>query len=544
MEGGSSLRQRKERGNRRKLVDVGYVLFRTGAVMALSRTDSVIAVVVAVVVFVLGAAPVSAQTVGVVAWTASMGGALDDEGFGMAVGPGGSIVVTGSFQGSADFDPGAGTRVLTSRGSTDSFVVKLSADGALVWAVSFGGTDVTEAKDVAIDSRGDIYVIGNFRGQTDFDPGPAEQSVSSRGSTDVFVLRLDPNGNLVRVITFGSDRSDDGQAVYVDSRDQVYITGSFERSVNVNPDPDGNPVILESEGKDDVFVIRYAGDGSLLRAWSIGGDEDAVGRDIVVDGAGNVYVAGDFEGKVDFDPDLSDEKRSAGGMDIFVVKFDDAAIRKWSATMGGLQKDERPAISVDNSGSVYVTGSFKSNADFDPGPEQYLLTSQGDRDIFLLKLDQFGGLVWAQAMGGPFSDRSEAIVAGPNGDIFVTGSFRASVDFDPGSGQRILNSAGEKDIFLARYAGSGMLYSVQAMGGPQEETGYAVGLDQGSNVYVAGSFENTANFNIGADAQFRTAAGGADVFVTKRDYAEKPVGEVSVYVPVLSVGGIESSVNN
>ena len=509
--------------------------------MIFSGTRSVIAVVAAVFALALSAAPASAQTVGVSAWTDSMGGALEDEGFGITVGPGGSIVVTGSFQGSADFDPGPSTRILTSRGSTDAFVVKLADDGSLIWAVSFGGTETTQSRDVAIDSRGDIYVIGSFQGQTDFDPGPADRSIASHGSTDIFLLRLDPNGDYVRAITLGSDESDDGQAVFVDGRRHIYITGSFEESMNVNPDPNGKDTVLTSEGNDDIFVVRYTNDGTLLRAWSMGGSQDAVGRDIAVDSAGSVFIAGDFEGKVDFDPDLDDVKRSAGDEDVFVVKFDDAADLKWSATVGGLDEDERPSLSIGSFDTVYVTGNFESTADFDPGPGEYLLTSRGNEDIFLLKLERFGVLGWAKAIGGLYSDRGEGIIAGPNEDFFVTGSFESSVDFDPGPGQTFLNSAGNKDAFLSRYANSGRFYSAQAMSGPQEECGRAVALNQTDGVFVAGSYQDTVNFNAGATAQMRSAAGGRDVFVVKRAYDENPLGEVSVYLPILSADGVLSS---
>ena len=509
--------------------------------MSISSMHRVIAVFAAASMFVLSAGAAAAQTVGVSAWTNSMGGTMEDEGFGIGLTPDGGIVVAGSFQGSADFDPGQGTSILNSQGLTDAFVAKLSADGSLVWAVSIGGTHTTEANDVAVDANGHIYVIGNFRDRTDFDPGPAVRSIESTGSTDVFLLKLDPAGSFVRVTTLGSDQSDDGQAVAVDGRDQVYITGSFEEEINVNPDPNGKKELLNSEGDDDVFVVRYAPDGSLLRAWSMGGSQDAVGRDIFVDGAGNVYIAGEFEGKIDFDPDLDDIVRSYGDVDIFVVKFDDAADLKWSAKFGSLYEDDRPALTVDRYGAVYVTGRFESTANFATGPEEYLLTSHGAEDMFLAKLDTFGRLAWAEAIGGLESDQGKSIIAGKYGDFFVTGSFGASVDFDPGPGQAVLNSTGDrdKDIFLARYSSNGSLYAAQAMSGPQDETGNAIALDPADGVFVTGYYESTVDFNVGATAQLRTAAGKRDVFVVKREYDALPFG-ASLFLPRLKAGDVVS----
>lgn len=511
--------------------------------MVISRFRSIVGTgMVALLLAVLlsaGATPALAQTptLGAAAWTSSMGGALTDEGFGLVVDGAGNVIVTGSFQGSADFDPGAGTKILsTLPGSVDAYVAKLNAQGDLVWAVRIGGSETTVAHDVAVDSGGDIYVVGSFQGETDFDPGPAQRNITSQGSTDIFLLRLDPAGNLVRVTTLGSDESDEGLAIAVDWRGHIYITGSFEESMEVGIDPNGGDIALESEGADDVFVIRYANQGALLRAWVLGGDQDDVGRDIVVDAAGNVYVAGDFEDKIDFDPDLDYVKRSAGDEDVFVAMYNDAADFKWAAVLGGLEEDERPDISIDSAGNVYVTGNFESTADFDPGPGEFPLTSLGEEDIFLVKLSNFGALVWAKAIGGLDSDRGEGIVVDPNGDVFVTGSFKESVDFDPGAGQFFLTSAGEKDVFLSRYSSSGQFYSAQAMRGELEDVGHAIALDKAQNVYVAGSFQGTVDFNAGAEPQVRTSAGDSDIFLAKRSPVSAVIYVLLIRDPVAAAG--------
>jgi hypothetical protein len=477
------------------------------------------------------AASEGGEVVGAPAWTSTMGGALQDDGYDLVVDGDGNTIVVGEFRGSADFDPGAGTYILNSVGSADAFIAKLDPSGALVWAVSFGGTRTTTANGVAVDANGDVYVIGNFDGETDFDPGAGQQLVESHGSTDIFLLRLDGDGNLVRAVTLGGDSSDDGEAVYVDWRGHIYITGSFEDSMEVGIDPNGGNIILESEGDDDAFVIRYSNAGDLLRAWTMGGDNDDVGRDIYVDDAGNVYVAGDFEGKIDLDPDLDDIRRSKGHEDIFVAKYDDTADQKWGATFGGLDEDVRPSISVDPAGNVYVTGNFESTADFDPTSGVYELTSHGEDDIFVARLNSSGALVWANAIGGLGSDRGEGIAAGYYGDLFVTGSFHESVDFDPGTGEAILNSAGQKDAFIGRYGTNGMFLAVQAISGPQQDVGSAIDLDKTDGLYVAGSFQGTADFNVGASAVLRTSAGDSDVFTVKRTYSTTPFGPVASYLP-------------
>ena len=205
------------------------------------RKSAWIVTLLTLVLATLNFAPLQAQSlddsatdmVGIYQWTAGMGGVLEESNSAIAVGPGGSVVTVGTFQGSADFDPGPGAKILSSRGSKDSFIVKLSSDGDLIWAVSIGGTRETVANDVVIDSYGDIYIVGTFSEWTDFDPGPAEYGAKSNdGSADIFLLRLDAYGNLVWVGTTGSDQSDEGTAVYVDGRRNIYITGNFEDIMN------------------------------------------------------------------------------------------------------------------------------------------------------------------------------------------------------------------------------------------------------------------------------------------------------------------------
>ncbi len=248
----------------------------------------------------------------------------------------------------------------------DGFVAKYSAGGAFVWVRSFGNTGihagVTQANDVAVDAFGSVFVIGTFSGQTDFDPGPGETSLTSNGDEDIFVLKLDAGGNFVWATALGGRKSDSGEAIFVDVRGFVYTTGSFEGEMDVDPDPD-RTLMLYSQGEDDIFVVRYSNSGELRRAWSMGGSQDAVGRDIAVDGAGNVYVADTYDnrvrritpqGELTTTPPMNTAVKATR---ISSSLHNDNALRVWSAVVGGRGEDERPAVAVDRSGNVYLTGT-------------------------------------------------------------------------------------------------------------------------------------------------------------------------------------------
>jgi len=311
--------------------------------------------------------------------------------------------------------------------------------------------------------------------------------------------------------------------------------------MDVDPDPD-RQFKLYSEGDDDIFVVRYSNGGELRRAWSMGGNRDAIGRDIAVDAAGNVYIAGDFMGLVDLDHNnTSDERRSRGDEDIFVVKYNDNAGWVWSAVVGGLEEDERPSVAVDRAGNVFLTGTFETTVDVKAVTGQAVLVSRGQEDFFLVKLSGSGALLWAQSTGGPGSDRSEDVLVDGRGDAHVAGSFQASVDFDPGSETTVLTSAGSDDVFIARYGSTGFFYAARAFGGPQEDIGYGLARDAASNLVVAGSFQGTVDFDPSGGTEQRTAVGESDAFVTKLVRDETPAGDQAIFLPWVGAASVGAS---
>jgi len=500
--------------------------------MNTTKSNCLRTALISAVLILLGAlvnvSPVAAQTGGVSLWVNTIGGPGEDIVRGVATDNAGNVIAAGIANG------------------RDGFVTKYSAGGVPLWSKSFINTGihagVTQANDVSVDAFGSVFVIGTFSGQADFDPGPGETSLTSNGDEDIFVLKLDADGNFVWAVTLGGKQSDSGEAIFVDGRGFVYTTGSFEGEMDVDPDP-GAAFMLYSQGEDDIFVVRYSNSGELRRAWSMGGSQDAVGRDIAVDSAGNVFIAGDFLGRIDLDHNnTSDEHRSEGHEDIFVVKYSDSAGWLWSAVVGGRGEDERPAVAVDRAGNVYLTGTFEASANVKAKGIEYTLVSHGQEDLFLLKLDSAGNFVWAEGIGGPGVERGEDIVVDGRGDLHVTGSFGGLVDFDPGPGQTLLHSANDSsDVFVGRYASSGHFYAVRAFSGPQEAIGYALARDAASNLIAGGSFQGTVDFDPSAGSNTRNAAGGRDGFVVKLARDETRVGDEAVFLPYLGLGAPAAS---
>ena len=456
-------------------------------------------------------------------WAKRMGGGSIDIGYSITVDSAGNVYTAGYFQGTVDFDPGAGFVYLTSAGSDDIFVSKLDASGNFVWAKNMGGTSGDRGYSISLDASGNVYTIGYFSDIADFDPGAGSVNLTSAGSTDIFVSKLDASGNFVWVKRMGGIGVDLGNSIAVDGSGNVYTTGIFEGTVDF--DPGTGTADLVTAGLDDIFVSKLDASGNFVWAKNMGGTITDQGYGIVVDDSGNVYTTGVFTGTTDFDPGAGTANlTSAGNWDIFVSKLDASGNFVWAKNMGGTSTDRGNSIAVDSSGNVYTTGYFYGTTDFDPGAGIVNLTSAGSADIFVSKLDASGNFVWAKKLGVLSDDYGISIAIDSSGNIYTTGKFQGTVDFDPGAGTVNLTSAGSIDIFVSKLDASGNFVWAKNMGGTGSDLGNSIAVDAARNVYTTGKFTGTADFDPGAGTINLTSAGSDDVFVSKLSQCVSTIG--------------------
>ncbi|HDP76053.1 MAG TPA: T9SS type A sorting domain-containing protein [Bacteroidales bacterium] len=447
-------------------------------------------------------------------WAKRMGGTGYDEGSSIAIDASGNVYITGEFGGTADFDPGEGTYTLTSAGGWDIFVSKFDSAGNFLWAKRMGGTGWDGGNSIAIDASGNVYITGVFSGTADFDPGEGTYTLTSAGERDIFVSKLDSAGNFVWARRMGGTGLNGGNSIAIDASGNVYITGYFCGTADF--DPGAGTYTLTSAGEADIFVSKLDAAGNFVWAKRMGGTGWDVGRSIAIDASSNVYTTGWFEGTADFDPgEGTYTLSSAGEDDIFVSKLDAAGNFVWAKRMGGTDWDEGRSIAIDDSGNVYTTGYFRGTADFDPGEGTYTLTSAGGRDIFVSKLDAAGNFLWARRMGGTYDDYGRSIAIDASGNVYTTGYFLGTADFDPGEGTYTLTSAGGRDIFVSKLDAAGNFVWAKRMGGTDWDEGYSIAIDTSGYVYTTGYFEGTADFDPGEGTYTLTSAGGADIFVHK-----------------------------
>lgn len=456
-------------------------------------------------------------------WVKRIGGISDEHSESLNIDASGNIYITGTFGETVDFDPGPGTTNLTTVGGGDIFVQKMDASGNFLWARSFGGVFYDFVKSIDIDASGNIYTVGYFEGTVDFDPGTGTAKLTSAGEHDAFVQKMDDSGNFLWVKSFGGTSSDLVSSISIDPSGNLYITGSFSETVDF--DPGTGTAKLTSVGSGDIFVQKMDASGNFLWAKGFGGNFGDAGNSIHADALGNVYTTGHFSDIADFDPGAGTTKlTSVQSDDIFVQKMDASGNFLWAKSFGGTLGDEGNSILTDASGNVYIAGHFQDTVDFNPGPGINKILSAGGFDIFVQKMDASGNFLWAKTFGGPLFDDGSSISIDHTGNLYTTGYFYATADFDPGKGTSNLTSAGNIDLFVQKMDASGNFLWARSFGGVNYEQSSSISVDTKGSIYTLGYFNETADFDPGAGISNLTSAGALDVFVQKIKSSNAGIG--------------------
>lgn len=457
-------------------------------------------------------------------WVRQIGGtAAYDSGNSLTVDAANNIYITGHFQGTADFDPGAAIFNMSSLGYQDVFILKLDSSGQFIWAKQFGASNGNhEGLSIAVDSLGNVYTTGAMAGTADFDPGVGTFYLTSANDFhdgfiyyDVFVSKLDSSGNFVWAKQFGGFSHDYGRSISVDNFGNVYTTGEFQ-DTNVDFDT-GAGIYPLSAQSIDIFISKLDVNGNFKWAKQMVGKGVDGGTAIATDNKGNVYSTGLFQDTCDFDPGVVIYNlTSTSYYDAFISKLDSSGNFVWAKQVGGVgtwMTNGGKAIAVDSSSNIHVTGYFHGSGDFDPGPNSFTLTSVAGMDIFILKINSSGNFIWAKQMGGAYDEMAQSVALDLSGNVYTTGFFQGTCDFDPDVSSFNLSSAGAWDIFITKLNSSGNFIWAKNMGGTQIDEATSIAIDPKENVYTTGRFIGTADFDPNAGVFNLTAVGSNEIFI-------------------------------
>lgn len=387
-----------------------------------------------------------------------IGGANFDLATAIAIDSEGNFFITGQFNDTVDFDPDTGVAILISNGDDDIFVAKYDSDGNYMFAKSIGAFARDRGIGITVDSGGNVLVTGFFAYTADFDPGVGTSFLTSNGEFDVFILKLDNDGNFVLAKNIGGNISDTGNDIASDNSNSIYVTGTFQDTVDF--DASLNESIGISNGMMDLFLAKYDSLGQFDYVVSVGSSTVDVGRSLDVDDEGNVYLTGDFMETVDFDPGPNLQNLvSNGDADAFIARYDSHGELSFVFSMGDFASDGGRSIKVDSEDNLYVVGDFSGSLDIDPGTDVVTLSSEGfgNTDFFMAKYTTSGEFVGAKSIGGYImgnlnSDTGNSVDVDASGNIYVSGLFSATVDFDPGPAIVNIQSQGPIGSYVAKFA--------------------------------------------------------------------------------------------
>src|SRR5438093_282408 len=313
-------------------------------------------------------------------------------------------------------------------GSDSALVTVAGSPGGTPWARGFGGAASDVGYGVAVDSGGNVVIIGTASGTVSFGGGP----ITANGYT-IVVAKFSPAGEHLWSRGFGDSFSNSGNGVAVDPSGNIAVTGAFS-----GPADFGGGTLFSSGV--DVFLAKLSPTGGHVWSRHFGAALAVhAGNGVACDGSGNVLVTGSFENSIDLGGGWT---RSFARKDMFVAKYSPAGAYLWSKLAGGFYDDAGKAVAVDPIGKVVVTGTFQAAVNFGTGS----LISAGRSDIFVARYSADGVPLATQRFGGADSDAGNGVAVDRSGRPVVTGSYRLGLDF----GGTVLGGAGMDDIFLAR----------------------------------------------------------------------------------------------
>ncbi len=450
-------------------------------------------------------------------WAGMFSGGGRNMGISLVIAPTGELYTAGDFERTVDFDPGNGVINLTSFGSSDVFVEKMDLAGKLIWVKQLGGADGDYLRDIQCDAYGNIYLTGAFEGVIDVDTGDSTFFLKSRGGKDIFLAELDTGGNLVWAGSMGGKRDEYGTCISVAPSGNIYLGGYFLDTVDFNP---VDTVAYNLAAVDqDIFVEKFSPGHQFVWAKVMGGQQFDYCVALCLDVKENIYTTGLFKGKDDFDPGDSTFYLTSigpvGTYDMYISKLNSKGEFVWAKQIGGQQDETGTSIIYDGTGNLYFTGYFKGMADFDPDSGTLYLTSVDGSDAFVGKMNTGGQIIWAEQMGGTGNQYAHAVSLDNSGNICFTGLFEETADFDPGKNVFELTSVGDYDIYVAKWDTSGGFVWAAGMGGAYYERGLDVVTDSLNNVYTTGYFKGTVDFDPGKGTYYLNGLGESDVFVSK-----------------------------
>lgn len=387
----------------------------------------------------------------------------------------------------------------------------------LEWLQTGGGSLSDKATAIAVDGEGNSYITGYFNESATF--GSINIPFTNPSSKEAFIAKLDPQGNYIWV-RWGTNYYDDrGLGLCLDQQSNVYITGTCWGGVTF-----GSLSAYNSTGyTDQIFVLKLDADGNFIWLKNAGNDgnfgypyDDDHGFDVASDSQGNIYVTGFISNN-----DFMVQQAMFDGISIplnpgdslgFIGKLSNDGVWQWVETFGAVDAQRDHRIATDNDDNVYVVGGFSGIQNFGP----FQLTSAGETDVFVVKYDPSGQVLFASRAGSILSDRANDIAFDQFNNMVVTGEFRSTASFDLIELNNYGSGETSRDIFVAKISKAGnWIWASKAGSKKGSERGNAVAANSQGNIFITGQIRDQAKF--GSNIILESDPDSVQVFIASID---------------------------
>ena len=439
---------------------------------------------------------------GAIDWITSFGAEGDDRGLAITLSPNGYYVyITGYFTSNYLI---LGVSTLINSGGKDFFVGQFVANTGGASGVSARGQYDEEGSSISADAAGNLYVTGYFN-SSNFTLGTTTLvNTDTSHSSDIFIVKYNSSLVVQWAKSAGGTGIDKAYGISTDASSNVYITGAYE-SASVSFDT----TTLVNNGISDVFVAKYNATGNLQWAKNYGGTLADYGTGIAVSASGNSYITGYFTSdSISFSSSVLNNA-NPGTEDIFVAKLDGSGNPVWAKSAGGVLSDKGAGIALDTAGNAYVTGSFSSTS-ITFNSTNLINANAGALDVFAVKYNTAGTIVWAKSGGGNMDDKGTGITVDKNSNAIVTGTYKSpTITF----GSNTITNPGGTALFVAKFSTSiGSASTNKSAVSTHNDEAVKIVVDPNGNSYVTGYFNSSI---ISFDSITLTNMGSRDIFLVK-----------------------------
>lgn len=391
----------------------------------------------------------------------------------------GNCYVAGSAYG-PDITFGSSTFIDTNANLGEVFVAKYDAAGNFLWAFTSSCDAGAEATDIATDTAGNVIITGSYQGSFLILGGFTLFKFPTMSvSSDMFLAKLDPNGNVLWAISNGIEQSQFGNAVKVDPWNNIYVAGIYESDSMLF----GATTIYNTAQAKEIFVAKYDAQGNAMWARSAGGIYEESANDLSIDGLGNVVVVGHTTSPT---ATFGSLQIATQGFDGYIVKYDSAGVELWVRKITGMYAEWTRGVDVDVQGNLYVTGeTISDTAWFGP----LFVESNVMGDAYLAKYDSSGTPQWARVIHGQYMDFGYKVAVSTSTEIYIcVASESDTVDF--GALVTAASPLQEYYLCVAKYDNNGndLCVGVLESQVSGDNGAMAIASDNNGGIFVGGRF--------------------------------------------------------